>query len=73
MEQMSMKYIDRVVQALMSDPRTKDVTIDVIDEHGIVTLRGTVDREHIRQAAEEIARKQEGVITVINEIKIKAR
>ena len=69
-KQQSMIYGDPVTKALLTDPRTKDAIIDVANEHGIVTLNGMVERETIRKAAEEIARQQKGVISVINEIRV---
>ncbi len=66
-----MEVVDRVTDALMNDPRTKNAMFDVANDRGILTLQGTVDKEEIRQAAEEIARQQEGVLTVINEIKVR--
>ena len=66
----TMELTDRVTTALLEDPVTKNAQIDVMNERGIVTLKGTVDKENIRQTAEMIARKQAGVITVINEIKV---
>ena len=61
---------DRIMDALMNDPRTKNGQFDVFTNRGIVTLQGTVSKEGARQAAEEITREQEGVITVFNEIKV---
>ena len=66
----TMELTDRVTTALLEDPITKNAQIDVVNERGIVTLKGTVNKENIRQTAEMIARKQAGVITVINEIKV---
>ena len=66
----TMELTDRVTAALLEDPVTKNAQIDVVNERGIVSLKGTVDKESIRQSAEMIARKQAGVITVINEIKV---
>ncbi len=66
----TMETVDRVMDALYSDPRTSEAMIDVSNDRGIVTLKGTVDSEEIRQAAEHIARQQEGVTIVINAIKV---
>ena len=60
----------RVANALLEDPRTKENVIEVANERGIVTLTGTVDSDETRQAAEEIARQQTGVISVVNELKV---
>ena len=65
-----MELIERVTEALLKDPRTRNSVIEVANDRGIVTLKGTVEKEQIRQAAEEIAYEQKGVITVINEIKV---
>jgi len=65
-----MEIVDRVMDALMSDPRTENSMIDVSNDRGIVTLEGTVSKEDTRQAAEQIAKQQEGVVTVINAIKV---
>jgi osmotically-inducible protein OsmY len=60
----------QVTDALLDDPRTTDATIDVTNDRGIITLTGTVDSIEIRKAAEEVARRQEGVVTVINDLKV---
>lgn len=61
----------RVVAALRSDPRTDIAGIDVVVRQGIVTLTGQVDSQEIKEAAEEIAAAQEGIVEVINEIEVK--
>jgi osmotically-inducible protein OsmY len=59
------------MNALMDDPRTADAGIDAANDRGMITLTGTVDSEEARRAAEEIARDQVGVLTVVNELKVK--
>ncbi|HEX6304474.1 MAG TPA: BON domain-containing protein [Anaerolineales bacterium] len=59
-----------VENALLEDPRTTEAILDVANNRGVITLTGTVDSEEIRQAAEEIARQQQGVLTVVNELKV---
>ena len=61
---------DRVLHALQNDPRTMEAVIDVSYQQGAVTLSGRVPTHEMREAAFEIARKQEGVITVINDLKV---
>lgn len=61
---------NRVSQALLNDPRTDQVVIEVSAEQGVVTLSGTVDSPGTSQAAEEIARSQRGVVSVINQLKV---
>lgn len=62
---------ERVLDALQTDPRTRDVVIDATFHQGAVTLSGTVDSHMLSEAAEEIARQQEGVITVINDLRVR--
>ncbi|MCJ7702213.1 MAG: BON domain-containing protein [Anaerolineales bacterium] len=61
----------QVLAALAKDPRTEFSVIEVIDDRGIVTLRGQVDSVEILQAALEIAESQPGVFRVINGLSIK--
>jgi osmotically-inducible protein OsmY len=61
---------DRVIEALLADPRTKDANIEVTSTGSIITLTGTVKSRAIQEAAEEIARSQQGVMSVINELKV---
>jgi len=61
-----------VIHALLDDPRTDVSEIEVTTEQGIVTLRGVVDSTQIRDAAAEIAAKQPGVLSVLNELEVKA-
>lgn len=60
----------RVAMALFEDSRTSDAVIEVIDERGVVTLDGEVDSEETREAAEEIARSQTGVTSVVNLLRV---
>lgn len=60
----------QVATALLEDPRTGDAIINVANDRGMITLTGTVDSVEKRDAAEEIARQQSGVLTVINELKV---
>jgi osmotically-inducible protein OsmY len=61
---------DRVADALVSDPRTSHEVVDVVYKQGVVTLAGKVKSQQARLAAEEIARSQDGVISVVNELKV---
>jgi osmotically-inducible protein OsmY len=62
---------ERVTEALASDSQTAEYPIEVIDEDGLVTLRGLVGGEEDLIRAEEIASAQAGVLDVINELKVK--
>jgi osmotically-inducible protein OsmY len=60
----------RVIAALLEDPRTGLFSIEVTSDHGVVTLSGAVGSDEARRVAEEIARRQRGVIDVINELRV---
>jgi osmotically-inducible protein OsmY len=60
----------QVTTALLQDPRTEVAVIEVISERGVVTLKGKVDSKEIRDAAEEIARRQPGVIALMNVLEV---
>lgn len=66
----SQDLAQRVTEALLEDERTSESGIEVINQRGLVTLAGSVKNEAIRQAAEQLARQQAGVVTVVNELKI---
>lgn len=61
----------RVLNALLTDPRTSVSVIEVLNKSGIVTLKGQVDTAEIRAAAEEIAANQPGVLSVVNALEVK--
>jgi osmotically-inducible protein OsmY len=61
----------RVLYALLSDPRTSISVIEIVNERGVVTLKGKVDSAKVREAAEEIAAEQPGVLSVVNALEVK--
>ncbi|MCI0393320.1 MAG: BON domain-containing protein [Chloroflexi bacterium] len=65
-----MSLTSRVTAALMADPRTSKAVIEVIEEHGVVTLAGQVDSPKTREAAQAIAASQPGVISVVNTLQV---
>ena len=58
--------------ALFSDARVKGRQIDVETTQGVVMLRGKVDSNAAKQAAEDIAKGLDGVKSVKNELQIVA-
>lgn len=62
---------NRVLTALESDSRIGEEAIEVLNDSGVVTLKGTVDSMPEREAAEEIAGRQPGVVSVINDLEVK--
>jgi osmotically-inducible protein OsmY len=60
----------QVESALLQDRLTEDSDIEVLDNNGVVTLRGTVPNREARDRAEVLAREVSGVTTVINELDV---
>ena len=60
----------KVKARLATDSRVSALAIDVDTQNGIVTLKGNVDVEQAKSAAEEIARGTEGVSDVVNMITV---
>jgi hypothetical protein len=63
--------VSHVTAALSRDHRTDVAIVGVLNEHGVVTLEGQVDDPNTREVAEEIARRQPGVVDVINDLEVK--
>ncbi|MGI8914208.1 MAG: BON domain-containing protein [Chloroflexota bacterium] len=63
---------DKLSQAiearLVADERTRDAVIQVSAASGELTLRGSVDSEEIKKAAEQIAQSTAGATLVISEL-----
>jgi osmotically-inducible protein OsmY len=57
----------RVQRALMDDSRTKDYAVEVMDNNGVIILRGAVPSREASTAVEMVAREVDGVVSVINE------
>jgi osmotically-inducible protein OsmY len=57
----------RVQRALMDDPRTKEYAVEVLDNNGVIILRGIVPSRGASTAVETVAREVDGVVSVINE------
>ena len=60
----------QIQAAFMDDCNTRDYGIEVLDNNGVVTLRGTVPTPAARDRAEELAHSMEGVTSVINELDV---
>lgn len=61
----------RIKAALIHDPRLAGSAIDVEIDDGRVVLTGFVETEEQSQSAIEVARRQQGVATVVNRITVK--
>ncbi|HZS49409.1 MAG TPA: BON domain-containing protein [Bryobacterales bacterium] len=62
---------DRVIRALVNDRDLKTNSIEVSVKDRVVTLRGVIDSEKLRQRAERVAQKVDGVKKVINELRVR--
>lgn len=61
----------RVQTALVDDPRTrKHGGIEVLDNNGVIILKGSVASREISDAAEAVASEVDGVRSVINEMDV---
>jgi len=60
-----------VQTALMQDAQTQDYGIEVIDNNGIITLKGVVPSLEASERAEIIAKDIDGVRAVFNELAVR--
>ncbi len=60
----------QVQDAFSKDEDMRDADIEVLDDNGIITLRGTVPTRALRDKAEEMVRSMDGVVNVINELDV---
>ncbi len=65
------KQIDvesQVVKAILESSKIRHAVMEVDHQDGNITLRGVAATEQDKQLAEDIASRQEGVVSVTNEI-----
>ena len=62
--------IDTIRQKLAADLIVKGGAIEVVAKDGVVTLSGTVEEDKQKNKAAQIAKKVNGVKSVVNEIKL---
>lgn len=65
------KLAEQITRALIEDERTEDSAIEVINNNGVITLEGTATSNEARDAAEEIARRHDGVISVTSDLELR--
>jgi osmotically-inducible protein OsmY len=61
-----------VQTALMQDAQTQDLGIEVIDNNGIITLKGVVPSVEASERAELITKDIDGVRAVFNELAVRS-
>ena len=62
---------DRVIRRLANDRDLKTTAIEVTVKDRVVTLRGLIESEKLRQRAEHVVQKVGGVKKVVNELRIR--
>jgi len=60
----------QVQDALLEDLEGSGYGIEVLDNNGVITLRGTVPTVAARERAKEIVRNMDEAISVINELDV---
>lgn len=58
---------------LLADPEVKGVGIDVDTVNGTVTLSGTAKSSYEKTEAEKLAKRTDGVVSVVNEIVVSGK
>ena len=59
-----------VSEALLITDNMSQAVIEIQHDEGVITLKGTVESEKDRLAAEDLTRQQDGVVDVINKLRI---
>jgi osmotically-inducible protein OsmY len=64
--------LQQQVQAAFKDDRDMEdyEGVEVLDNNGIITLRGNVPTREARDRAEDLVRQMDGVANVINELDV---
>ena len=64
---------EEVEEKLRQDSRVRDLPIDVLDNNGVIILQGTVPSQTLSMLVEDLVREVDSVISVSNELYIKAK
>jgi osmotically-inducible protein OsmY len=64
------RIYDAVRQRLANDEEIRGAGLDVAVKDGVVTLKGTVHDEKIKEKAEKVTKKIKGVTGVVNQLTI---
>jgi len=64
---------DLVKRKLANDPDVKGGALEIDVKDGVVTLRGKVETDKLKQKAERLAKKVNGVKKVVNEIQLSTK
>lgn len=58
-------------KAILDDERTKEYSIEALDENGVITLEGQVPSRDVKNAAESIVEEALDIESVINRLDVK--
>ncbi len=61
---------DQIQAAFSKEEEMQDSDIEVLNNNGIITLRGTVPTRAARDKAEALVHNMDGVVDVINELDV---
>ena len=64
---------EEVDAKIQHEPRLRGLPIEVFNHNGVFILQGEVPSESISMLVEDIVREVDGVISISNELYIKAR
>lgn len=64
---------EEVEEKLRQDSRVRDLPIDVLDNNGVIILQGTVPSQTLSMLVEDLVREVDSVISVSNELYVKAK
>ncbi len=57
---------------IIKDPRTKEHGIEVLENNGVITLKGSVPSREVKETAESILRDLHEGVKVINDLEVKS-
>lgn len=71
MDQNTTDLVLKAQEAILDDRRTKEHGIEILDDNGVITLKGSVPSQAEKEIAEKIIEKVQGVAGVINELEVR--
>jgi len=62
-----------VQEVILDHPETREHGIEVFDDNGVITLKGSVSSQEISDTAEQIVDKLRNVVSVINQLDVRQK
>jgi osmotically-inducible protein OsmY len=66
------KLQNRITEVLRNNPETKNLTIEALNNNGVITLTGVVSGREKSKLAEQLIGQQADVSAVINQIQVES-